>query len=185
MDLNRWAWRWTTNKFICLQIDNASKSMLESIWGLMLVDLGVDLGPDRGPPKKRSIVPPSLCSIKFISILWSQKMQKSEFNCSQGRFLFRRAHRFWRHHDAKKRGHKSHFWQNQLGIYMIFGNQHGPIMRGQDRSRQEAQKPPNERFWPETWKSKNNWKTNWFLHLLGSNGRLRDVAKSSILKQNR
>ena len=76
-------------------------------------------------------------------------MQKNEFGCSQGRFLYRRAHRILRQLEGKRGGHKSHFGQNPLGICMISGQQHASIMRGQDRGRQEAQKSPNERFWPE------------------------------------
>ena len=93
--------------------------------------------------------PPWRC-IEFQSILRSIKTQKSEFNCSQGRFLHRRAHPILSQLEAKMSGQKTHFGQNQLGIYMIFGNQHASKMRGQDRGRQEAQKAPNGRFWPET-----------------------------------
>ena len=78
------------------------------------------------------------------------KNAKSEFNPSQGRFLLRRADPILSQLEAKIGGRKTHFGQNQLGIYMIFGNQHASKMRGQDRGRQEAQKAPNGRFWPET-----------------------------------
>ena len=73
-------------------------------------------------------------------------MRKSEFGCSQGRFLHRRSHPILSQLEGKRGGHKSHFGQNQLGIYMIFGKQHASITRGQDRGRQDAQKSPNERF---------------------------------------
>ena len=84
------------------------------------------------------------------------KNAKNEFGCSQGRFLLRRARPILSQLEGKIDGPKSHFGQNQLGIYMIFGKQHASKLRGQYRGRQEAQKSPNERFWPRTQKSKNH-----------------------------